>query len=185
MAVSTARDQQPPDIWVSLDVTWNIVQQAKVDQIVPDPSRRIRLVRWTDGTLAEVTDESSTLLVGLNSSLIEASAAAIIELELYAPLAMLPKSREEEADDAGGEHGRAAAASSVGTPIEEDEGESKALNRKSTNKIVGRANTKERLNMIKEQGLDLPAPKVADSISSENGSGAEVVPVKRPKVDEQ
>jgi len=153
-----------------------------------------------------VTDESSTLLVGLNSSLIEgklellprtnpvrrglrpvfqASAAAIIELELYAPLAMLPKSREEEADDAGGEHGRAAAASSVGTPIEEDEGESKALNRKSTNKIVGRANTKERLNMIKEQGLDLPAPKVADSISSENGSGAEVVPVKRPKVDEQ
>ncbi|KAG9012180.1 tRNA (guanine-N(7)-)-methyltransferase non-catalytic subunit trm82 [Tulasnella sp. JGI-2019a] len=168
-----------PVIWVSTDNTWSSRSDQEGDVIVDAPgSPMVRLVKWSDEKLIEVAaGDAPPLLSGINTASIKASPTEIAALELYAPLSMLPKSRQEEADDAGEE-----------TPIgnsdmqEDEEGSApaKPLNRKAIKKIAGRANTKVRLEKAKEQGLVLVPG--ASSIAPVGG-GTVAESSKRPRID--
>lgn len=120
----------------------------------------------------------------------KASQAAIAALELYAPLAMLPKSREEEAEDAGADHPEGERASPVQPSETEDRSTEggKSTNRKAIKKIAGRADTKERLTKAKEQGIGAGLTalgSIADTSGSGPSAGEVSVAAKRAKVEDE
>ncbi|KAG8887471.1 tRNA (guanine-N(7)-)-methyltransferase non-catalytic subunit trm82 [Tulasnella sp. 332] len=169
-----------PAVWVSTDNTWNHQSEKEEEASeanVASSGALIRLVHWFDGKLVEAAaSDAPPLLLGLNSAFIAGSPAEIAALELYAPLSMLPKSRQEEADDAGDE------TLIDRQELDETHGElsapAKPPNRKAIKKIAGRANTKVRLEKAKEQGLTLGvgSPAVpADATIPET--------VKRPRIE--
>jgi len=87
---------------------------------------------------------------------------------------MLPKSREEEADDAGENPG------AEGSPVPQEGAADEAAvpNRKAVKKIAGRAQTKERLNKAKglglvQQDLSLSTEPASGSHDARSGAGVQ------------
>lgn len=113
------------------------------------------------------------------SSAIIATESVASSLELYAQLAWLPKSREEEADDSGEAQQEEAAipASSPGPSTPNAEGGSKA-----PKKPAGRLKTREKLQRIQEGGLGSALPKPTVGPNAEEAEGEEIL-TKKAKVD--
>lgn len=95
---------------------------------------------------------------------------------------MLPKSRQEEADDAGEDETPIGGNAS---DLHEGDGagfaSARPLNRKAIKKIAGRANTKVRLEKAKEQGLNLGMAGGSPATPADAGAVTETV--KRPKIE--
>lgn len=129
------------------------------------------------------SEESLPLLKGLNESVVTATESIASSLELYAQLAWLPKSREEEADDSGEAQQDEAAipASSPGPGTPNAEGAGKAPINRPPKKPAGRLKTREKLQRIQEGGSGSAAPK--PTVGGDTEEVEEEILAKKAKVD--
>ncbi|KAG8904944.1 tRNA (guanine-N(7)-)-methyltransferase non-catalytic subunit trm82 [Tulasnella sp. 403] len=169
-----------PSLWVSVDGNWK-----GTDTESGEPKPMVRLLRWRDGQFVEDSDSSVGLLRGLNSNLVEGPVEMVSSLELYAQLAWLPKSREEEAEDNGETMGEEEARAASATPDIDDTNDTSPSvltgnnGKKPVKKLAGRLKTRERLSKH-HQGAGMkdesPVPKA--------GIEVEDLQVKKPKLSE-
>ncbi|KAG9050429.1 tRNA (guanine-N(7)-)-methyltransferase non-catalytic subunit trm82 [Tulasnella sp. UAMH 9824] len=174
-----AQANDPSSIWVSLDGTW---EAEETGVSIP---KMVKLVRWSEGRFAVSPEsaDSPPLLKGLNASVVTATESVASSLELYAQLAWLPKSREEEADDSGEAQQDEASipAPSPGPSTPNAEGGKAPIN-KPPKKPAGRLKTREKLQRIQESGLGSAVPKPTAEPDAEEAEGEEIL-AKKAKVD--
>lgn len=111
--------------------------------------------------------------------------SVVSSLELYAQLAWLPKSQEEEAEDNGEDHQQdeaAIPASSPGPSTPDPEGGGMVPINKPPKKPAARLKTQEKLQRIRESGLGSAAPKPTLGRDAEEAEGEEIL-AKKAKVE--
>ncbi|KAG8937596.1 tRNA (guanine-N(7)-)-methyltransferase non-catalytic subunit trm82 [Tulasnella sp. 408] len=168
-----AQANDPSSIWVSVDGTW---EAGETGVSIP---KMIKLF-----AVSSESADSPPLLKGLNESVVTATESVASSLELYAQLAWLPKSREEEADDSGEAQQDEASipAPSPGPSAPNAEGGGKAPINKAPKKPAGRLKTREKLQRIQESGLGSAVPKPTVEPDAEEAEGEEIL-AKKAKVD--
>ncbi|KAG9017028.1 tRNA (guanine-N(7)-)-methyltransferase non-catalytic subunit trm82 [Tulasnella sp. 427] len=171
----------PSNVWVSVDGTWKTDGQSEAGDSNP---KMALLVCWSEGRFIVVSNsDGPPLLSGLNAAIVTANESVVSSLELYAQLAWLPKSREEEADDSGEAQPDEApiAANSPGPSSPYAEPDTKSPINKPPKKPAGRLRTKEKLQRI-QGGPSSTAPKPNIDRATEEPEGEEVQ-AKKAKVD--